>query len=123
MFRRLINWLAGGSKVLPERAVKARRRVAAQATTHINRAATAQRPQLPRRPAAHPPGLAARIGAVGPDNDVQVRNKLVREDTGTHETLKIVDDSIVQWEEGHGIDPYNSGEFDRSRYWDTRFRN
>lgn len=57
-----------------------------------------------------------------PEN-VLIRNKYQREDTGTHETLKIVDDSLVDTGEETGIDPYNTGNFDRSRNWDKRFRN
>jgi hypothetical protein len=52
-----------------------------------------------------------------------VRNKYQREDTGTHETLKIVDDSLLDSGEEAGIDPYNTGNFDRSKNWDKRFRN
>jgi hypothetical protein len=37
--------------------------------------------------------------------------------------LKLFDDVPLDPEEPMGIDPYNSGEFDRSRHWDTRFRN
>lgn len=51
-----------------------------------------------------------------------IRNKFVREDTGTHETLKILDDSIVDSGEEPGIDPYNTGGFDRSKNWNNRFR-
>jgi hypothetical protein len=50
------------------------------------------------------------------------RNKYVREETGTHETLKILDDSIIETDEETGLDPYNSGQFDRSKNWDSRFR-
>ena len=50
------------------------------------------------------------------------RNKFVREDTGTHETLKILDDSIIDSGEEPGIDPYNTGGFDRSKNWNNRFR-
>ena len=49
-----------------------------------------------------------------------LRNKYLREDSGTHETLKILDDSIIETEEEEGIDPYNTGQFDRSRNWDRR---
>lgn len=57
----------------------------------------------------------------GTGKNVLIRNKFVREDTGTHETLKIIDDSIVDSGEETGIDPYNTGEFDRSKNWDRRF--
>ncbi|HEX5788971.1 MAG TPA: hypothetical protein VFY03_12380 [Woeseiaceae bacterium] len=62
------------------------------------------------------------IADLGPGKNVLVRNKFRREDTGTHETLTIVDDSAVQTGEETGIDPYNTGKFDRSRNWDKRFR-
>ena len=56
------------------------------------------------------------------ENDVLIRNKYVREETGTHETLKILDDSLLDSGEETGIDPYNTGGFDRSRNWESRFR-
>ncbi len=62
------------------------------------------------------------IETVGPGKNVLVRNKYVREETGTYETLKIVDDSMVDSGEETGIDPYNTGDFDRSKNWDRRFR-
>jgi hypothetical protein len=55
----------------------------------------------------------------GPGKNVLVRNKYVREDTGTHETLKIVDDSLLKSNDEDGIDPYNTGRFDRSKSWDS----
>jgi len=69
------------------------------------------------------PALSEDIEEDGPGKNVLVRNKYQREDTGTHETLKIVDDSVVDSGEETGIDPYNTGNFDRSRNWDKRFRN
>jgi len=50
------------------------------------------------------------------------RNKYIREDTGTHETLTIVDNSLPDPDEDAGIDPYNTGRFDRSRNWNNRYR-
>ena len=66
------------------------------------------------------PHLGGRIEDNGPGKNVLIRNKYVREDTGTHETLKILDDSIIDTREEQGIDPYNTGRFDRSRNWDKR---
>ena len=66
--------------------------------------------------------VGGRIEDSGPGKNVLIRNRFVREDTGTHETLKILDDSLVDSGEEAGIDPYNTGEFDRSRNWDKRFR-
>ena len=65
--------------------------------------------------------LSGRIESNGPGKNVLIRNKYVREDTGTHETLKILDDSLVDSGEETGIDPYNTGGFDRSKNWDKRF--
>lgn len=58
----------------------------------------------------------------GPGKNVLVRNKYIREETGTYETLKIVDDSLDDSEEGFRDDPYNTGGFDRSKNWGNRFR-
>ena len=66
------------------------------------------------------PHVGGRIEGAGPGKNVLIRNKYVREDTGTHETLKILDDSIIDTEEDEGFDPYNTGQFDRSRNWDKR---
>jgi len=63
-----------------------------------------------------------RIENVGPGKNVLVRDDS-SEDTGTGEMLELLDDSPLDPGEPVGIDPYNSGEFDRSRHWDTRFRN
>jgi hypothetical protein len=65
--------------------------------------------------------LAGHIESNGPGKNVLIRSKFVREDTGTHETLKILDDSLVDSGAETGIDPYNTGGFDRSRNWDKRF--
>lgn len=63
--------------------------------------------------------IGGRIVDGGPGKNVLIRNKYVREDTGTHETLKIIDDSLLDRDEEFGADPYNTGRFDRSRSWDT----
>lgn len=65
--------------------------------------------------------LSGEVAGQGPGKNVLIRNKFVREDTGTHETLKILDDSLVDSGEEPGLDPYNTGEFDRSKNWDRRF--
>ena len=54
----------------------------------------------------------------GPGKNVLVRNKHRRQDSGTHETLEILDDSVAETKEKQGFDPYNTGQFDRSRNWD-----
>ena len=64
--------------------------------------------------------VQGRIEDAGPGKNVLVRSKYVREDTGTHETLKILDDSVFDNDDEAGMDPYNTGQFDRSRNWDKR---
>lgn len=66
-------------------------------------------------------GLSGKIEDAGPGKNVLIRNKYVREDTGTHETLKILDESLIDSGEEPGIDPYNTGGFDRSKNWNKRF--
>ncbi|MGI9272314.1 MAG: hypothetical protein ACR2QT_11100 [Woeseiaceae bacterium] len=66
--------------------------------------------------------FSGRIEDRGPGKNVLIRNKYIREDTGTHETLTILDDASIESDDEAGIDPYNTGQFDRSRNWDKRFR-
>ncbi len=82
----------------------------------------------PKPALEHPPRIdsvdfASDVGGKiedgGPGKNVLVRNKYVREDSGTHETLTIIDDSILQADEDDGLDPYNTGRFDRSTSWDS----
>jgi hypothetical protein len=68
------------------------------------------------------PHLHGKIESIGPGKNVFVRSQYVREDTGTHETLKIIDESLLQPENEDGFDPYNTGRFDRSKHWNTRTR-
>ena len=63
--------------------------------------------------------VGGRIADGGPGKNVLIRNKYVREDTGTHDTLKIVDDSLLETDEEVGADPYNTGRFDRSKSWNA----
>ncbi|HEX7062252.1 MAG TPA: hypothetical protein VF200_09785 [Woeseiaceae bacterium] len=88
-----------------------------------------ERPQAAARPAAKPqvvgfrPQVSGKIEDAGPGKNVLVRNRFVREDTGTHETLKILDETLLKPEQEEvGIDPYNTGRFDRAKHWETRFR-
>ena len=63
------------------------------------------------------PHVEGRIDDSGPGKNVLIRSGYVREDTGTHETLTILDHSIIDLEDD-GIDPYNTGSFDTSKIWD-----
>ena len=68
------------------------------------------------------PHVLGQIESQGPGKNVFVPSPYVREDLGTHESLKIVDQSLVDEDQEDGIDPYNTGIFDKSRKWDQRFR-
>jgi len=120
MFERLKNWLktrSSDEESTPTQDLQA---------TGAHAAAPRVRPQqkVPRPDpeyVAADEDLSGEVESNGPGKNVLIRNKFVREDTGTHETLKIIDDSIVDTGEEAGIDPYNTGEFDRSKNWDRRF--
>ena len=63
------------------------------------------------------------IDSAGPGKNVLRRRKLIRDETSTHETLTILDESAESGaSDEEGIDPYNTGQFDRSKNWDKRFR-
>lgn len=68
------------------------------------------------------PHLDGKIEENGPGKNVLIRNRYLREDTGTHDTLQILDDSVLDTGEETGFDPYNTGRFDRSKNWDRRSR-
>lgn len=52
----------------------------------------------------------------GPGKNV-LRPKYVREESGSHETLRILDAELADGGEEAGFDPYNTGKFDRSANW------
>lgn len=131
--KRFINWLT--SKISPRRASPdpALRRTGAyfnQDGSHLKRTGGHTISRLSKPPKAVParqpefvdldPHIERRIEDRGPRKNALIRNKYLREDTGTHETLKILDDSIIDNEEEAGLDPYNTGQFDRSKNWDRR---
>jgi hypothetical protein len=122
MIRRLINWLKGGPAPEFDRPAPQRRRASAHAALHAR--AT---PAPLRKPRMEISDLGSefdgRIENVGPGKNVLVRDGYTNDDTGAREMLKLLDESPLDPGEPVGIDPYNSGEFDRSRHWDTRFRN
>jgi hypothetical protein len=64
--------------------------------------------------------LHDRVADAGPGKNVLIRNKYLRENTGTHDSLKIIDDSIIDTGEETGFDPYNTGRFDRAKNWNSR---
>ena len=135
--KRFFNWLAG--KFAPRKA--SQRTDLRQTGAHLRQTgANLQQPAAQKRPAPQPaskkpgepaqpeyvdiePHVEGRIEDLGPGKNVLIRNKYVREDTGTHDTLTILDDSMLESDDETGIDPYNTGQFDRSKNWDKRFRN
>jgi hypothetical protein len=124
--KRFINWLR--NKISPQQEVRdhsLRRTGAHLKTTGRQQPPPRVKPRqaLPERQPEFvelDPSAGGRIEGAGPGKNVLIRNKYVREDTGTHETLKILDDSLLDTEEEAGFDPYNTGQFDRSRNWDKR---
>jgi len=112
MFEKIINWLRASKS--PKNAGAGARPQGPLYDRHKseNRRKTADRRKRPE------------VVELDPDTDSQslIRNKYQREDTGTHDNLKIIDDSMLDTGEETGIDPYNTGNFDRSRNWDKRFR-
>ena len=63
-----------------------------------------------------------RIVDGGPGKNILMRDRDEREDTDTHDTLKIADDSAPKSEAAAEFDPYNTGRFDRSKTWDAPAR-
>jgi len=76
---------------------------------------------MPRKPqnVEYSSELGGEIVDGGPGKNVLGRNKYIREDSGTHETLKIIDISLLESGDEDGIDPYNTGRFDRTKSWDS----
>jgi len=121
MLRRLISWFKGESAPKQRRTAQIRRRSSAGAAVQDAAEYSDQRELAPDFFETNRP-VDRQVESVGPGKNVLIRNKYIREDTGTHETLKILDDSVIDSGDEDGIDPYNSGEFDRSKNWDKRFR-
>ncbi len=115
--QRLFKWLA--RKISPDKAApeNSLRRTGDKRMPARRPAAIQQHPKIETVDFASDVG--GKIEDGGPGKNVLVRNKYVREDTGTHETLTIIDDSILQADEDDGLDPYNTGRFDRSKSWDS----
>lgn len=132
--KRFMNWLT--SKISPRKAspdshlssTGAHLRQTGSHLRHTGGHTAAPRAAPPRQavPGRQPeyvdldPHVEGRIEDAGPGKNVLIRTKFVREDTGTHETLKILDDSVIETNEEEGMDPYNTGQFDRSKHWDKR---
>jgi len=119
MFEKIKNWLSERFSTTEPAPQEPSRRTGVHATLRPKKAA----PQAKQdNPSEFETTDATMIEDAGPGKNVLIRNKYVREETGTHETLKILDDSLVDSGEEPGIDPYNTGGFDRSKNWNNRFR-
>jgi hypothetical protein len=114
MLSKLRNWLAGGGTVEDR-------------PLHTQARGTPQNPARDTATRRIPAGAAvedrvpSEVASAGAHKNTPVRRRFVREDSGTHETLKIIDDSMFGVEEVEGIDPYNTGQFDKSKSWNRRF--
>ena len=53
----------------------------------------------------------------GPGKNILSRRRMQQSKTGTHETLSILDTDDTEGGDVSGFDPYNTGQFDRSRNW------
>jgi hypothetical protein len=115
--KRFFNWLANKT---PQQKASVRPKL-----TETGRRAPHKKQALPQQQPEFvdlDDSFSGRVESIGPGKNVLIRNKYIREDTGTHEALTIVDDALIDSDEEAGLDPYNSGQFDRSRNWDKRFR-
>ena len=115
---RFFNWLS--NRINPERKSQDPRLWQNNLRPSLKRTKRKQAAVEPREFGGE---LEGRIADGGPGKNVLIRNKYIREDTGTHETLKIISASAQDQDDGCGQDPYNSGRFDRSKSWgSTRLR-
>jgi hypothetical protein len=122
MFKRWISWLRGDAATDPAQPPQQRRRTSAHADLHARSTPVATVREMPGVRDMGP-GLEGRVENVGPGKNVLVHDGETIDDTGAREILKLFDDSPLDPSEPVGIDPYNSGQFDRSRHWNSRFRN
>ncbi len=126
--KRFFNWLAGKRsprQASPRPDLRQTGAHLRQSGKHAAPARVKVKQAVPRKQPEYidlDESFEGQIESGGPGKNVLIRNKYVREDTGTHETLTILDDSVIDTEEEEGIDPYNTGQFDRSKNWDKRFR-
>lgn len=96
---------------------------AAAAKRQAERSERSEKPQ-PRRESSVGVRHAVRgsIEDGGPGKNVLQRESDSAEDLDTQAKLEIIDAVLEEENDGGGIDPYNTGRFDRSKHWDTRSR-
>jgi len=124
---RFLKWL--GNKLFPTSKAResALRQTIRSAKTARPRPKVRTAPEKAVAPGAAEPDheigtIGGRIEDGGPGKNVLIRNKYLREDSGTHDNLRILDDSILESDDEDGLDPYNTGRFDRSKNWQFRNR-
>jgi len=88
----------------------------------LNNRRNRQRPAAPTEEYDADSELGYTIEDGGPGKNVLSRPKYLREDTGTHESLRIVDADLTDGDDDGGFDPYNTGKFDRSANWSRHVR-
>ncbi|MGB5740732.1 MAG: hypothetical protein WBM54_15425 [Woeseia sp.] len=134
MFEQLITWFR--ETVYPRESTPAvdLRRTDVRLKSPVQRASASKSSAALKATAKHPPAetnnevrfeseTGGRIEDAGPGKNVFVRSKYIREDAGTHDKLTIIgEDSLDVAEDEGGIDPYNTGQFDRSKNWNSRTR-
>jgi hypothetical protein len=131
MFDRLKNWLRprddDDDSTPPARASALSRSGAFSRTAATRPAVQAVRPASAQQPASRKStrvrsGNIGEIMDLGPGKNVLVRDGGQLDESGTDELLQLIDDAGRPANEETGIDPYNTGKFDRSKNWDKRFR-
>ncbi len=119
--KRFFNWLA--DKISPQKAspnpgVKKAGQHKFSKKSAVKQAVPSSQPEYVEFDSS----VDGQIDDAGPGKNILKRNKRTRNETGTHETLSILGESGESQTDEEGIDPYNTGQFDRSKHWDKRFR-
>jgi len=68
------------------------------------------------------PQIRGRVEDGGPGKNVFVRNKYLDEDSATNKRLRVIGGSSENDGDADGVDPYNTGSFDRANNWKSRTR-
>ena len=126
--KRFFNWLANpfSKKAAPTRPALTRSGSLRVSGSHVKAGSARPRQAVPERQPEFvnlDPELNGKIVENIPGRNVLIRSRFVREDSGTHDTLTLLDDSLTKDVDEVGTDPYDTGDFDRSKNWDRRFRN
>jgi hypothetical protein len=118
---RFLKWL--GRKLFPQTAARSsavNKNLRSSGPPKVRVRKSAQPEPVQQKKPDSDDGVPTHIEDGGPGKNVYVRSRYVREETGTHDNLKIVDESLVEEQDEGGLDPYNTGRFDRSKTWNLR---